>query len=66
MNTGKRTRIAIAVKNGPQAVVLRWDGDRTTKFVAEASPEPTTPAGGSDDAFDGAMPQSVRARACLP
>jgi hypothetical protein len=66
MNTGKRTRIAIAVKDSPQSIVLRWDGDRSTKFVAEASPVATTPAGGSGDAFDGVMPRSVRARACLP
>ena len=39
-------------QNGPEAVVLRRDGDRSTKFVAEASPEATTPAGGSGDAFD--------------
>ena len=39
-------------QNGPETVVLRRDGDRSTKFVAEASPEATTPAGGSGDAFD--------------
>jgi len=39
-------------QNGPEAVVLRRDGDRSTKFVAEASPEATKPAGGSGDAFD--------------
>jgi hypothetical protein len=39
-------------QNGPEAVVLRRDGDRSTKFVAEASPEATKPAGGSGDGFD--------------
>ncbi len=39
-------------QNGPETVVLRRDGDRSTKFVAEASPEATTPAGGSGDGFD--------------
>ena len=39
-------------QNAPEVVVQRRDGDRSTKFVAEASPEATKPAGGSGDAFD--------------
>ena len=50
-------------QNGPETVVLRRDGDRSTKFVAEASPRrPLRPAGRAM-ASTGAMPRSVR-RGC--